>query len=240
MKRRKQLTIIIIGIVFLCFFSGCASSYKLTVDALSNPEFSGTGESYAIVTRDSAFDKTDETYQKVESCVKTALSGRGMYEAASVEKADVILDISYGVSVPRVEYKTYSEVVQTQPDRVVESVVYVTIVDPNTGKIRVVPQIRRQVVRGAYGTVERIVPVTTYQKFLRITAHDNLNSEENERLVQAWSVYVKSEDESEELDKYIPLLAAASLDYVGENTQEAEQIVVSDNDDDVIFVKNGL
>ena len=94
--------------------------------------------------------------------------------------------------------------------------------------------------REMIGMDERMVPVTTYEKFLRLTARDTEEEDASEGSVQVWSIYVKSKDESDDLRKYLPLMAAAAIPYVGENTESQQVIKVKASDADVSFVKAGM
>jgi hypothetical protein len=53
-------------------------------------------------------------------------------------------------------------------------------------------------------------------------------------------VTVKTKDDQDDMEKYLPLLAAASIAYMGEDTESQEKIVLKETDDDVVFVKKGM
>ena len=52
--------------------------------------------------------------------------------------------------------------------------------------------------------------------------------------------YVKNKDQSDDLRKYLPLMAAAAIEYLGENTDSQQEIKVKEGDESVSFVKAGL
>ena len=195
---------------------GCASTYTFKVDAVNNPEVEEL-YSYKIVSTNPEVSEEDLEFKEAAEYIKTALSAKGMYEAPDVEHADMIIDLSYGVGEPQIEFKTYS-----QP-------VYGAWI--HRGKL-----FRLKLV----GMAERVVPITVYQKHIRLTSRDNTQSDESEAPVQAWSIYVKNKDESDDLRKYLPLMAAAAIEYVGENTETQQKIKVKEDDEKVSFVKAGL
>ncbi len=84
-----------------------------------------------------------------------------------------------------------------------------------------------------------IIPVTTYGKYLLITAIDNREDVDIEDAPHAWVVIVKNRDESDDLDNYLPLMAAASIEYVGTRTDNQEVITLKESDQEVTFVKAG-
>jgi hypothetical protein len=51
---------------------------------------------------------------------------------------------------------------------------------------------------------------------------------------------VTSVGESDDLPKYLPVLMAASIDYVGRDSQGRKTIKLKDSDADVQFVKKGM
>ena len=69
--------------------------------------------------------------------------------------------------------------------------------------------------------------------------HDDLFGSKKGR-VEAWSVTVVNEDESDDLDKYLPMLAAAASSYVGKKTASQEVVKFKENDELVRYVKRGL
>ncbi len=224
---------------FALLGGGCASPYTFKVDAINNPDVEGY-RSFKMVSSNAEFDENDLQYKEVSDYVKTTLSAQGLYEAPDTESADMIVDISFGVGEPQIDYKTY-----TTPIYAVSSggprQVSIPIFD-NKGNIigyrnvTVYDPPRKQVV----DFEEKMVPVTTYEKYLRLTARDNQNVDDSEAPAQVWSIYVKNKDESDDLRKYLPLMAAAAVPYVGASTESQKEITLKESDDEVTFVKRGM
>ncbi len=195
---------------------GCASTYTFKVDAINNPEVEEL-YSYKIVSTNPEVSEEDLEFKEAAEYIKTALSAKGMYEAPDVEHADMIIDLSYGVGEPQVEFKTYYRPVNGE---------WI-----HRGKLFRVKLV---------GMEERVVPITVYEKHIRLTSLDNTQSDESEAPVQAWSIYVKNKDQSDDIRKYLPLMAAAAIEYLGENTDSQQKIKVKKGDESVSFVKAGL
>lgn len=51
---------------------------------------------------------------------------------------------------------------------------------------------------------------------------------------------VSSVDESDDLRKYLPILASASIDYIGVDSTSQQTVRVRDGDSGVSFVRKGL
>ena len=79
-----------------------------------------------------------------------------------------------------------------------------------------------------------------YEKFLKVSARANSETVEGRSPPEVWSVNVSAEDKSQELRKYIPILASATADYIGTNTKESKPIKISEDDEVVSFVKRGM
>ena len=234
---------------------GCASTYTFKVDAINNPEVEEL-YSYKIVSTNPEVSEEDLEFKEAAEYIKTVLSAKGMYEAPDVEHADMIIDLSYGVGEPQVEYRKYYELVYaTTTDRY--STVATPVIKGKGNKAnRVIKANRAKAIRvnktkrasrvnernrvELVGLEEKVVPITVYEKHLRLTSRDNTQTDESEAPVQAWSIYVMNKDQSDDIRKYLPLMAAAAIEYVGENTETQQKIKVKEDDEKVSFVKAGL
>ena len=221
--------------LLLAFLSqaGCATnSHTFKVNAIKNPEVE-EGRSYRIISsQKNNVDKEDPQFQEVAAYVKTALSGKGYYEAPNPEDADLVINIAYGTAPPNVEFKTVRN--PNAPG---------SIHNPIGSRGRA----SRRYPTVPYGTRPQdvvrtqteVIPVTIYEKYLQITAIDNREKVDLEDAPRAWQVTVKNRDESDDLDKYLPLMAAAAIEYVGTSTESQEIITLKEDDREVNFVKAG-
>ena len=82
-----------------------------------------------------------------------------------------------------------------------------------------------------------VVPVTTYEKYLRVTAI--ANHPERGETGQLWSIHVSSDDESNDLRKYLPILASAAVDHIG-TTNGQQTVRLTDQSEQVVYIKQGL
>ena len=79
-----------------------------------------------------------------------------------------------------------------------------------------------------------------YEKYLRISARENKQMEEGRPPPEIWSVNVSSEDKSDDLRKYLPILASASVDYIGKDSGEKQTVRLKETDSAVGFIKKGM
>ena len=63
------------------FASGCTHTYEMKVDSLSKPTKTGEAVSYRIRNKNPSPADATLRQKEAEEFVKTALSGKGMYEA---------------------------------------------------------------------------------------------------------------------------------------------------------------
>jgi hypothetical protein len=176
----------------------------------------------------------------VEKAVQAALSAKGMYEAPDGATADVNINLDYGINPPHltvepyykpiyktVRGQTHTEVVQSGTDQQ-GNPTYTTITtrDPDTTEFM--------------GEQEYDVVVINYEKYLRLSARENKPTEEGRQPREVWAVDITTEGPSNNLRKYVPIMAAATIGYIGKETSEEKNIRLKDDKDgDIAFVKNG-
>src|SRR5438876_51253 len=80
--------------------SATSPTYKVKVDAISKPVPTGT-QSYALKSKDPRLGEENLRYHEAADFIRTALSGKGLYEAPSEERADMIVELEYGMDAPR-------------------------------------------------------------------------------------------------------------------------------------------
>lgn len=219
-------------------FSGCNNTYEMEVEADRNPNIAEPVESYILVPRDPDMDTNDPRYKEVELWVKNALSGRGLYEAMTVETADIVVEIDYGMEPPRREYKVIEEPVYATV-RGPDQIVYVQTRDAE-GKIITVPRrIPGERRTELIGYEQRVVSYIVNEKYLDLTAKENIVAQTGDRPSQElWSVRVRNKDEKDDLDEYLPIMTSAAADYLGAETQEPQKVKLKENDEVVQFIKN--
>lgn len=216
--------------------AGCANTYSFKVDAMRNPELPAAGQSYRLVSGDPAVKESDLQFKETATYVKAALSGQGLYEAPDPAEADLIVEVAFGMGPPTTEFRTVTEPIMAD---VGGGVRYVTQVvrnpDGSTSVIRVpvVEPSRRQVV----GYSDRTLAETTYEKYLRVTASDARERNTDETPVQVWSVAVRNQDTSDDLRKYLPLMTAAALPVLGQQTEGQQEVTLKEEDAAVAFVR---
>jgi hypothetical protein len=166
-----------------------------------------------------------------------------MYEAPKPEAADVVIDIDYGMDAPRVKFETVSTPVMVQTANSSETRVIEHIVRLPDGTVKVYQEQVQVVVPGReefVGMREEVTPLVVYEKYLKVSARENKETSEGQPAAEVWSVNVSAEDKSQELRKYLPILASATADYIGANTKESKAVKIDEKDDVVKFIRKGM
>ncbi len=221
------------------FFSGCANSYEVKIDSLAKPK-AEDAVSYEIHNANPLVADDSLRYKEAAGFVKTALSGKGMYEAPDGQKADVVVDLDYGIGPPQMRRDTVSEPVYiTVPGRIYQETVQV-------GTDRAGNPIYSTITRQEPPTTEMAgyheyeVTTVVYEKYLKLSARENKTGEEGRPPAEIWTIDATSEGESHDVRKNLPILVAASIEYIGKDTHGQKVIHIKDGSPDVAFVKKGM
>jgi hypothetical protein len=220
------------------FCAGCTTPHELKVDSTSQPPTKEIA-SYKLKTKVPPGEADSLRIQEATVFIKTALSGRGLYEAPNPDQADVVVDVDFGIEAPRVRMEITSVPVYAQTGGGVRYEQMPVLDAKGNATARTVPVFDPPHTE-MVGYQDVITPVSIYEKYLKISAHENKPATEGKPPLEIWSVSVTSEDESKDLRKYLPLLASASIGYIGKETNTQTVIKVKDTDPGVGFVKKGL
>ncbi len=203
--------------------AGCSTStYRMKVDAIAKPNFA-EAQSFKLKSKDPRIGEESIRYKEVAGFVKTALAGKGLFEAPNEATADMIVELDYGIDAPRTRVERVSVPVYRQG---------------GSGPYGLIRSRQRSSPVGV-GCDEVLQPVTTYEKHLWLTARENKPASESKATAELWSLQADVDDESSDLRKYLPLMASASLEYVGRDTGGQKAVKVRDPSPAVEFIKRG-
>ena len=231
---------VIFAVGLVAAVAGCAtaSRYDVKVDAISKPTPAAT-QSYKLKSKDPRLGEENLRYREAAEYVRTALSGKGLYEAPSEEKADMIVELDYGMDAPRAKAERVSVPVYAQVGGGVRyESVPVTDSRGNTSyrTVAVYEAPRSELV--AYDNVIRQVNI--YEKYLKITARENKAASEGRPPAEIWSIHASAEDESKDIRKYLPIMASATVDYIGQDSSSQKIVKVRADGPGVIFIRKGM
>ena len=223
------------------FSAGCATSstYKVKVDAINKPASKTNAVSYKLKSKDPRLGEENLRYREAAEFVRTALSGKGLYEAPSEDKADMIVELDYGMDAPRSKVERVSSPVYAQVGGGVRyDSIPVTDSRGNTSfrTVAVYEAPRSELI--GYDDMPRLV--TIYEKYLKITARENKAASEGRPPAELWSIHASAEDESKDIRKYLPIMASATVDYIGQDSSSQKIVKVKADGPGVIFIRKGM
>ncbi len=230
MKSNQTAVAAILLIVLLAVgLGGCNSTYEMKVDAINNPKTLGESDSYVIVPSDPDTDTTDLRYQETVEWIKTALSGKGMYEAVDPIDADMMIEVDFGMKAPR------------QEAEIVDRPTNIGLNGSGLGSRSGIGLSGGSRVTDISTYESKVVTKTVVEKYLELTARENIvNQAGDAQPQQIWNVRVINEDKGDNLREYMPILIASATDYIGEDTGSSTEIELKSDDEVVKFVKRGL
>jgi hypothetical protein len=220
--------------------AGCSTSstYKVKVDAISKPVPANT-LSYVLKSKDPQLGDESLRYREAAGFVRTALSGKGLYEAPSEAKADMIIELDYGMDAPRTKMERVSVPVYAQVGGGVryDSVPVMDSRGNTSFRTVAVYEPPRNELMG-YDDSPRMV--TIYEKYLKITARENEPASEGRPPAELWSIHASAEDESKDLRKYLPIMASATVDYINQDSSSQKVVKVRADGPAVDFIRRGM
>lgn len=217
------------GVILLTLLVGCTTTYRIQVDALAAPEASSLMR-FVIEEPGGTGDGSRLRYLEASDLISKALTARGWAKAENPADADIMISLEAAVSEPLTQTELRSEPLYYRTWGQTRSI-RTPVRDENgkiTGYVRSYIYLPPQ--RDLLGYRDIAYNVTVYEKSLNLTAHDTAGEE-------VWTIQVRTVDESSDLRKYLPLLAAASLPYVGETTEGEIVVKVSEKDETLAHLR---
>lgn len=220
-------------------WAGCSSAgHKVKVDAIAR-DTSKDAQSYVLKSRNAPTDEEGLRHREATEFVRTALSGKGLYEAPVPERADMVIELDYGLEAPRSKVERVSVPIYAQVGGGVRyDPVPVRDARGNVSQrtVAVYEPPRTEVI--GYDEVPRLV--TVYEKYLKITARENKTGVEGRPPAELWSIHASTEDESKDLRKYLPIIASATVDFVGQGSSQQTTVKVRADGPAVDFIRRGM
>ncbi|MFA5028262.1 MAG: hypothetical protein WC713_10335, partial [Candidatus Methylomirabilota bacterium] len=207
--------------------TGCATApphYLLQVDSINRPDRI-PGPTYVVLPGNTDVREADLHFQEYARYVKRVLARSGMQEAASFEAADTAIFLGYGIGEPVERLHVYSL--------------------PEWGMTGEFGPYRRGPIgsyrggRGApfrhptYGVTgytTRTEHTTTYFRYLFLDAYDLRAYRDSGQELQVWKLTVTSTGASGDLRHLLPVLVAASAEFIGTNTGRQIDVILRDTD----------
>ncbi len=176
-------------------------------------------------------------FREAASYVETALAGRGYYRTIERERADLLLRMDASISEPISETQSYSEPVYVRRWGY-SHVVRVPVRNEQGAVVGFTHSRIYEPPRNEFaGWTDRVRQTTVYEKSLSLTAY--AFDDERNRGAERWTLNVSAIDQTSDLRSYLPLLVAAGMPYIGEQTQGQVIVRMRDDDEKIAFIRRG-
>ena len=203
---------------------GCASTYKVAVDASARTQGVPPGAASFHIHNHHAAMLSALRRSEIENCLKAALSAHGLYEAPNPQAADMLVEISYGITPPREKVVATEELIFGRPASAAEH-----MGRPPEG-----------VMREVMGYTPIVTTTIIREKYMSICARTNQARADHPPPADLWRVHVRIEDESDDLRGHLPVLISAAMDHIGRSTEGEEEITLQSDDEAIRFVRKGF
>ena len=181
--------------------------FIVKVDSISDVRIK-TGKQYILVSgMEGITEEKDLQFREFAEYVRRGLYIKGYIPEKYVDKMDIAILLSYGIGEPKIIYYSSSE----------------WVFDPSVnGSVKSQPQLR--------STKE-------YHRYLVLKALDLSEYKRGGKFIPIWEVIVTSYGSSGDLRRVFPVLVAAALPYIGTNTGKKVNVLLTEINDNVKFIK---
>lgn len=215
----RFLSLVLAGAGLL--LGGCATTYQVQVSALANPQLAAANTRYTFVSsKPKEQDLGDLQFQEVLRHVQQVLADQGFHEADKPGAAAINLFVDFGVGNPVTRTYTFTTPIYAEVGGGYQT--HTTKTTDASGKTSTTTEAVR--VPGRYervGTDVTVNSVTTYRKYLRLSARLRQSGVPAEKGREVWTVTAIVDDQRADLRAALPLLAQAIEPYVGRDTGRA-------------------
>jgi hypothetical protein len=225
--------VVAVGLVF----AGCSTSYEVRVRSFTRPEVQPPTTYRLIETPVGADDPT--IFRQTAEVLRRALATKGLREVGAGTDPELLVLYGCEVGSPATRHTTESSPVFVMvPGRTYTETVQVGTSSSGAPIYQTVTR-QEPPTQQIAGYQERQVATNIYRKFLRIKAvASHLPPGQRERMAY-WAVEASCDGESKDYAQVLPMLAAASMVYLGRASDGTELIRLSDGDKDVRHIKSG-
>jgi len=177
----------------------------------------------------------DLKFKEFSVYVRRALESRGYKTVDTLENAEMIILLAYEISGPQSNMTAMPVYGQTG---VSSSTTYGTINSSGYGSASYTGTTYHTPQYGITGYAP--ISYTTYTRYIKMKACDWIQYKMYQKDVILWETEVISVGSTGDLREVFPVMVAASMPYVGENTGKKIKVVLSENNKQVKFIKGLL
>jgi hypothetical protein len=234
MREKWNYLIVLVGVAVLVTGCGGGRTLGVNIDSISRPDSVGK-LSYLLLPGNKDTDPSNLQYQEFAAYVFRALTLRGFSQTESLENADVVILLAYGIGNPLSHQYTYSIPVWGQTGYSSST---------TSGTVRMY---------GGYGTYSgettykptygitgystQVGTYTTYTRWVILDAYDVETFKLENKLNQVWRSSLVSTGPVGDLRQAFPIIIAASTSYLATNPGKTVKVKIKEQDPMVAKIK---
>jgi hypothetical protein len=226
----KRTFHIIIAFVSIGMLVSCTISnpvIRFGVNSLARPDASAM-KHYLIMPGSKELEANELQFLEYADYADKVLKKRGFMKVKTLDDADIVIFLSYGVGDPQTYNYSYSLPTWgvTGVSSTTTSGTVNTFGNTSTysGTTRYTPNY------GVTGYRQETVSGTVYKRFIAMDAYDVAIYKQEKKMKQVWKTNVISTGNSSDLRYIFPMMAVAMKPYIGKNTRRMISLI-ADLDD---------
>ncbi|WP_455210230.1 hypothetical protein [Kaarinaea lacus] len=223
--------------VALLFAYGCASTVKVNVNSIVDPEAAPAGKRYILSSNKT---QDDLFFREFSRYFDTVLQDAGYIKTGNREQADLDILLTFGISDGRTGVFSYASPIY---DYVGGETITITekTSDPSGQKVTTI-KIPARLERVGTSIETRSYTLFNRTATLEARTIDKIVKDQPEDKPRqapplVWSIYIYSIGESNDLRLVMPYLAAAAAPYIGKNTGQLVEVKLKPDDIAVVRLK---
>lgn len=224
-------------LALICLLAaGCAnrrrgSDYLVYVDAIAAPDALAR-KSYYIIPGEKTTNVDDLQYIEYKRYLTSALTETGLIASTTIDNADLVVYMSYGIGEPQTITQTYAAPIFGQTG-VSSAQTYGTV--SAFGGFSATTYYTPT--WGVVGTTQRTKTTVSYAKSLVVDAYDREAMQSSNKLLQVWRASMTNTNGIGDMREAFPYLVAAMKPYIGENTYARKPVRIGVNHPSMINLR---
>lgn len=214
-------------LLFALLLPGCATTYVVKVDSISESTTPVSGIKYVLASGMSDVKESDLYFREFAAQFHRILNAKGYVEATGRADASIAITLSYGTSSGHNELYSYLRPLYHVSGG--ENITYKEIKTDSAGlKTETISTVYVPLRTQVIGYSTELNSQTVYTHFAILEAEALVNGEATGK--QAWKTTVRLIDPSNDLRRLLPYMAAAAAPYLASNTGAMQSVELKPDD----------
>jgi len=234
MFSKRIIPIIFLTLILISFTSCLMTRFNVKISSLQHPTISEKRK-VIILPLDQNISQNDLQFQEFSKYVKNALAANGFTVVNSFNEAEAVVFLFYGIGDPQQHIQTVTVPTWGQTG-ISSSTTSGTISSfGNTSIFKGTTTYEPEY--GITGTQTITKSYVSYFRYAYLVAYDIHHFIQTEEMLQVWSTEISSTGSSGDLRRVFPVMIAAAAPYIGANTGKQIEVIIAEEDEKVIQIK---